>query len=96
MRAAASSSVQQARQILGNRLAELRRDAGLTGRALAAHCDWHASKVSRVENAVTPPSGYRTKPAVSRSVATPLPYVKNRIVARIILTSPVLLTTTLL
>ncbi|GIJ44570.1 transcriptional regulator [Virgisporangium aliadipatigenens] len=37
-------------------MAELRRDAGLTGRALAARCGWHASKISRIEHAVTPPS----------------------------------------
>lgn len=56
MRTSASSSVQQARQLLGDRLGELRRDAGLTGRALAILCGWHASKASRIENAVTPPS----------------------------------------
>jgi transcriptional regulator with XRE-family HTH domain len=56
MRAAASSSVQRARQVLADRLAELRRDAGLTGRELGIRCGWHASKVSRIENAVTPPS----------------------------------------
>jgi len=56
MRAAVSSSVQRARQVLANRLAELRRDAGLTGRELATRCGWHASKVSRIENAVTPPT----------------------------------------
>jgi transcriptional regulator with XRE-family HTH domain len=53
---AASSSVQRARQVLAARLAELRRDAGLSGRELAGRCGWHASKVSRIENAVTPPS----------------------------------------
>lgn len=42
--------------MIGRRLAELRRDAGLTGRVLAARCGWHKSKVSRIENAVTPPS----------------------------------------
>lgn len=51
-----SSSVQRARQVLAGRLGELRREAGLTGRELAARCGWHASKVSRIENAVTPPS----------------------------------------
>lgn len=53
---AASSSVQRARQVLADRLAELRADARLTGRGLAGRCGWHASKVSRIENAVTPPS----------------------------------------
>ena len=56
MATATSSSVQRARQVLADRLAELRRAAGLTGRALATRCGWHASKVSRIENAVTPPS----------------------------------------
>jgi transcriptional regulator with XRE-family HTH domain len=56
MRNSASSSVQQARQSLAARLGELRRDAELTGRALATLCGWHPSKVSRIENAVTPPS----------------------------------------
>lgn len=42
--------------MLGARLGELRRDAELTGRALAQLCGWHPSKVSRIENAVTPPS----------------------------------------
>lgn len=56
MPASASSSVQQARQALAGRLGEIRRDAGLTGRELAHRCGWHASKVSRIENARTPPS----------------------------------------
>lgn len=56
MPTAVSSSVQRARQVLAGRLGELRREAGLTGRELAARCGWHASKVSRIENAVTPPS----------------------------------------
>lgn len=51
-----SSSAQQARQTLADRLAEIRRDAGLTGRDLAGRCGWHASKSSRIENARTPPS----------------------------------------
>ncbi|MEX2983734.1 helix-turn-helix domain-containing protein [Streptomyces sp. C36] len=56
MPASASSSAQQARQGLANRLAELRRDAGLTGRDIARMCGWHPSKSSRIENARTPPS----------------------------------------
>ncbi|NVK76068.1 helix-turn-helix domain-containing protein [Streptomyces morookaense] len=51
-----SSSAQQARQALADRLAELCRDAGLTGRDLARLCGWHASKSSRIMNARTPPS----------------------------------------
>jgi transcriptional regulator with XRE-family HTH domain len=51
-----SSSAWQARQALGARLGELRKDAGLTGRALAELCGWHEAKVSRIEHARTAPS----------------------------------------
>ncbi|MEU2431526.1 helix-turn-helix transcriptional regulator [Streptomyces sp. NPDC007861] len=51
-----SSSAQQARQALAKRLAELCRDAGLTGRDIARLCSWHPSKSSRIMNARTPPS----------------------------------------
>jgi transcriptional regulator with XRE-family HTH domain len=51
-----SSSAWQARQALAARLAEIRKDAGLTGRALARLCGWHESKVSRIEHARTAPS----------------------------------------
>jgi transcriptional regulator with XRE-family HTH domain len=50
------SSAWQARQALGARLGEIRKDAGLTGRALAQRCGWHESKVSRIEHARTVPS----------------------------------------
>ncbi|MEU0423896.1 helix-turn-helix transcriptional regulator [Streptomyces canus] len=56
MAVSASSSAQQARQALANRLGELCRDAGLTGADLANLCDWSRSKSSRIMNAVTPPS----------------------------------------
>ncbi|KOG90293.1 helix-turn-helix domain-containing protein [Streptomyces varsoviensis] len=52
----ASSSVQQARQLLAERLRELVKDAGLDGKDLAALCGWHPSKVSRVSTAKTQPS----------------------------------------
>ena len=51
-----SSSAWQARQALGARLGEIRKDADLTGRALALLCGWHESKVSRIEHARTAPS----------------------------------------
>jgi transcriptional regulator with XRE-family HTH domain len=51
-----SSSAWQARQTLGARLGEIRKDAGLTGRALARLCGWHESKVSRIEHGMTAPS----------------------------------------
>ncbi|MFG5723416.1 helix-turn-helix domain-containing protein [Streptomyces murinus] len=56
MPASPSSSVQAARKAIADRLRELRKDAGLTGRALAEGAGWYKSKVSRLENAVTPPS----------------------------------------
>jgi transcriptional regulator with XRE-family HTH domain len=51
-----SSSAWQARQALAARLGEIRKDADLTGRALAVLCNWHESKVSRIEHARTAPS----------------------------------------
>lgn len=51
-----SSAAWQARQALGARLGEIRKDAGLTGRTLAHLCGWHESKVSRIEHAGTAPS----------------------------------------
>jgi len=55
--APSSPSAWEARRALGARLGEIRRDAGLSGRALARLCGWHESKVSRIEHAVTAPSG---------------------------------------
>jgi len=51
-----SSTVQQARQQVAERLREIRLDAGLTKRAVAVAAGWHESKCSRIENARTPPS----------------------------------------
>lgn len=51
-----SSSVQAVREALATRLREIRLDAGLTGREVAARTGWQPSKVSRLENATTPPS----------------------------------------
>lgn len=45
-----STDFQQARIALGARLRELRTEAGLTGRQLAALCGWPHSKVSKLEN----------------------------------------------
>ncbi|WP_326660490.1 helix-turn-helix domain-containing protein [Streptomyces sp. NBC_00385] len=56
MALSASSSAQQARQALADRLAELCRDAGLSGLDLAERCEWSRSKSSRIMNARTPPS----------------------------------------
>ncbi|MGF1431525.1 helix-turn-helix domain-containing protein [Kitasatospora sp. LaBMicrA B282] len=51
-----SSSVQAARKALADRLRDLCKDAGLSGLELARLAGWHASKSSRIINAVTPPS----------------------------------------
>lgn len=51
-----SSSAQAAREAVASRLREIRLDAGLTGRELAARCDWSDAKTSRIENARTPAS----------------------------------------
>lgn len=56
MAVSASSSAQQARQALADRLAELCRDAGLTGRDIAERCGWSPSKSSRIMNGRTSPS----------------------------------------
>jgi transcriptional regulator with XRE-family HTH domain len=44
-----TSTVRQARESLGERLRELRREAGLSGRDLANRSGWHSSKVSKIE-----------------------------------------------
>ncbi|MGH3309102.1 MAG: helix-turn-helix domain-containing protein [Streptomyces sp.] len=51
-----SSSVQEARKAVAQRLREVRLDAGLTGREIAARCGWHPAKSSRLENAKAVPS----------------------------------------
>lgn len=56
MAISASSSAQRARQALADRLAELCRDAGLTGADLVSRCGWSRSKSSRIMNARTAPS----------------------------------------
>lgn len=51
-----ASPAQQAREALGLRLREIRKDAGLTGRALAPAAGCHFTKVSRIENGAQAPS----------------------------------------
>ncbi|WP_200308730.1 helix-turn-helix domain-containing protein [Streptomyces adelaidensis] len=51
-----SSSAQAAREVLAARLAELRRDAELTGHELALRCGWSPAKSSRIERGRTPAS----------------------------------------
>ncbi|MFD3929520.1 helix-turn-helix domain-containing protein [Streptomyces sp. NPDC058614] len=50
------STVHEARAALAQRLRELRLDAGITGKELAARCGWSVAKSSRIENAHTAPS----------------------------------------
>ncbi|HEY7147437.1 MAG TPA: helix-turn-helix transcriptional regulator [Streptosporangiaceae bacterium] len=50
------SSFQRAREALGIRLRELRRDARLTGRQLAERNAWHPSKISKIESGKQTPS----------------------------------------
>jgi transcriptional regulator with XRE-family HTH domain len=52
----ATSTVHQAREALGKRLRDVRRDAGLTGRGLATLAGWHSSKVSKIEYGKQNPS----------------------------------------
>ncbi|RMB87675.1 helix-turn-helix transcriptional regulator [Streptomyces shenzhenensis] len=51
-----SSSAQAARAALAARLRDIRLDAGITKRELAARCGWSEAKSSRIENARTAPS----------------------------------------
>jgi transcriptional regulator with XRE-family HTH domain len=53
---ALTTNVAQAREALGAHLRQLRRDAHLTGRELAAVCGWLPSKVSKIENGKQTPS----------------------------------------
>lgn len=51
-----TSSVHQAREALGHRLRDIRRDAGLNGQQLAQLAGWHSSKVSKIEYGKQTPS----------------------------------------
>lgn len=51
-----SSTAQEAKEAFGARLREIRKDAGLSGRALAALAGWHFTKVSKIESARQGPS----------------------------------------
>ncbi|MBT2230290.1 helix-turn-helix transcriptional regulator [Nonomuraea sp. NEAU-A123] len=56
MRTSPSSSAQQARQGIAQRLREIRLDAGMTARAVAQAAGWHESKASKIEHGRTFPS----------------------------------------
>ncbi len=51
-----SSSAKDAQRALGTRLREIRKDAGLSGRALAALTGQHFTRVSKIEHGVQPPA----------------------------------------
>lgn len=51
-----SSSAKEAQRALGARLREIRQDAGLSGRALAAATGQHFTRVSKIEHGIQAPS----------------------------------------
>lgn len=51
-----TTPVRQVREALGARLREIRTDANLTGRALATVCEWHFTKISKLEHGTQAPS----------------------------------------
>ncbi len=55
-RVSGSTSVDEARNALGQRLRELRRNAGQTGKQLAESLVWAPSKVSKIENGKQTPT----------------------------------------
>ena len=57
MNTSPSSSAKQAQEALGARLREIRKDAGLSGRAFAAATGQHFTRVSKLEHGVQTPSG---------------------------------------
>jgi transcriptional regulator with XRE-family HTH domain len=52
----APRSAREARAALGKRLRDIRADAHLTGRQLAALAGWHYTKVSKIEHGTTMPT----------------------------------------
>jgi transcriptional regulator with XRE-family HTH domain len=51
-----TNEVQRARETLGYRLGDIRKDARLSGRQLAALAGWHFTKVSKIEHGRSMPS----------------------------------------
>src|SRR5258708_1431280 len=56
MIASPSSSAKEAKKALGARMREVRKDAGLTARALALRTDQHYTRVSKIENGTQVPT----------------------------------------
>jgi len=50
------NEVQQAREALGYRLRDIRKDARVSGRELAALAGWHFTKISKIEHGSSMPS----------------------------------------
>ena len=51
-----ANEVQQAREVLGYRLRDIRKDARVSGRQLAALAGWHFTKISKIEHGRSMPS----------------------------------------
>ena len=51
-----TDEIQQAREALGYRLGDIRKDARVSGRQLAALAGWHFTKVSKIEHGRSMPS----------------------------------------
>jgi transcriptional regulator with XRE-family HTH domain len=51
-----ANEVEQARQILGGRLRDIRMEARVSGRQLGALAGWHFTKISKIEHGHTTPS----------------------------------------
>ncbi|MEU5420288.1 helix-turn-helix transcriptional regulator [Streptomyces sp. NPDC001407] len=51
-----SSSVAAARKALADRLADIRKDVGITGAELSVRCGWHEAKTSRIQNGKATPT----------------------------------------
>jgi transcriptional regulator with XRE-family HTH domain len=51
-----ANEVQQAREVLGYRLRDIRKDARVSGRQLAAMAGWHFTKISKIEHGHSMPS----------------------------------------
>jgi len=51
-----TTPVKQVREALGARIREIRTEANLTGRALAVVCEWHFTKISKLEHGTQAPS----------------------------------------
>jgi transcriptional regulator with XRE-family HTH domain len=56
VRTSPSSAARQAREVLGARLREIRKDAGFSGRALAAETGQHFTRISKIEHGVQSPT----------------------------------------